>query len=615
MIRPRSSAHSTLFVAALATLAACGGTTEVKPPEKDVVPASITPLSTDTLRGVVGGTASLPLRVIVKNAAGEPLDTIPVTYAVTSGGGTISPTTIRTDATGEASATWTLGSTVGLQTATATVGNLTPVTFRAIASVGNATSMTKVAGDNQAAQINTNVPIPPSVKLTDQFGNPVPGVTVGFVVTAGGGTINGGAVNTDENGIATVTSWRLGSSIGVNTVVASTGSLSVTFTATATVGAAASVTLTPTSIPEMTVGATQQLTVVAKDAAGNTIPNPAVTYGSSAPDVASVSATGLIRAEGAGLATITATVGSASASVSLSVIGHPATISPSDTINLGVAPGDIAFTRDRMFISVNGTQTIRVYDATGKNRLDDITVLSPIPVLLAPSKAAGPLIAINPGTTSRVWFIDPGAGAVYDSLDVQDMVVSSAITSDGSKLFVMQSNGQLVAVDLATRAATPIGLGGGVVRIAIAPGDSLLYALTTVGVIFEVDARTNSVRRQIIANPTNDGFVIGRDGLFYLLDGTNSLVRIYDVNTGMVVRSVGVSASGTSLALSPDGQQIWITHAVPSQISILAGSVEQGFRSVGAFSTGVTLPIRVFFSPSGSFAAITNFGGFIQFVR
>ena len=48
--------------------------------------------------------------------------------------------------------------------------------------------------------------------------------------------------------------------------------------------------------------------------------------------------------------------------------------------------------------------------------------------------------------------------------------------------------------------------------------------------IFEIDARTNTVKRQIIQNfPTTD-FAMSRDGsLFYILDGTGSIVRLVSV--------------------------------------------------------------------------------------
>ena len=118
------------------------------------VPATITASrpTPPARRGAGGRSAALAAHVIVKNAAGEPLDTTLVTFAVTTGSGRSAMRPRVPNATGQASTTWTLGGTVGLQTATATVGALTPVTFTAVATaVRPQRRSTKVAGDAQTA--------------------------------------------------------------------------------------------------------------------------------------------------------------------------------------------------------------------------------------------------------------------------------------------------------------------------------------------------------------------------------------------------------------------------------------------------------------------------------
>jgi hypothetical protein len=72
----------------------------------------------------------------------------------------------------------------------------------------------------------------PSVIVRDESGNPISGVRVTFSVTAGGGSITGANATSDASGIATVGSWTLGATAGVNTLSATTGSLpAITFTA------------------------------------------------------------------------------------------------------------------------------------------------------------------------------------------------------------------------------------------------------------------------------------------------------------------------------------------------------------------------------------------------
>jgi len=80
------------------------------------------------------------------------------------------------------------------------------------------------AGHQQQAAAGTVVPVAPSVIVRDAEGKPVPGVTVNFTVTAGGGTVTGGAPSTNGSGVATVSSWTLGP-IGDQRLSAQTGSL------------------------------------------------------------------------------------------------------------------------------------------------------------------------------------------------------------------------------------------------------------------------------------------------------------------------------------------------------------------------------------------------------
>lgn len=75
--------------------------------------------------------------------------------------------------------------------------------------------------------------LPPSVLVRDQRHAVMPGVAVTFAIASGGGTVTGGSVTTNALGIATVGSWILGETPGLNTLTASVTGLSpVTFAAT-----------------------------------------------------------------------------------------------------------------------------------------------------------------------------------------------------------------------------------------------------------------------------------------------------------------------------------------------------------------------------------------------
>ncbi|MDP2955922.1 MAG: leishmanolysin-related zinc metalloendopeptidase, partial [Longimicrobiales bacterium] len=140
-----------------------------------------------------------------------------------------------TNAQGRVTAVWTLGTTSGTQTLTASVTGAGSVTFTATARAGAASALTKVAGDNQSATAGTAVATRPKVKVADAFGNGVSGVSVTFAVASGGGSASGLTQTTGSDGTATVGGWTLGASVGANTLTASASGLSpVTFTAAGT---------------------------------------------------------------------------------------------------------------------------------------------------------------------------------------------------------------------------------------------------------------------------------------------------------------------------------------------------------------------------------------------
>ena len=189
---------------------------------------------TDTTRdlSILGGNAQtaaagtavgLPPLVKVENSSGEGVSGATVTFAVASGGGTVTGGVQTTSAVGVAIlGGWTLGRTPGPNTLMVTVdGSTSTVTIGAIGTVGPVTAFTKTAGDNQSATVNTAVVTKPAVRLTDQFGNPAAGVAIDFTVTGGGGTITGAFQTTDAQGIATLGSWTLGPTNGVNRLSAS----------------------------------------------------------------------------------------------------------------------------------------------------------------------------------------------------------------------------------------------------------------------------------------------------------------------------------------------------------------------------------------------------------
>ncbi|HEX6367691.1 MAG TPA: leishmanolysin-related zinc metalloendopeptidase [Longimicrobium sp.] len=84
------------------------------------------------------------------------------------------------------------------------------------------------AGDRQAGMAGAALPTPPSVRVRDGAGNPLPGRAVVFSVAAGGGTVTGAVATTDAAGVATVGGWALGATADLNTLTATVAGTGVT---------------------------------------------------------------------------------------------------------------------------------------------------------------------------------------------------------------------------------------------------------------------------------------------------------------------------------------------------------------------------------------------------
>jgi plastocyanin len=205
-------------------------------------------------------TLGTPLSVLVREQNNAPVQGVMVTWTA-SGSAKVngSPTaTVATDATGVAVVTYTLGGNAVPLTPTASVTGLigSPVTFNITATAGNAHALALSAGDSQCGQPSSPLATPHSVIVTDQNGNPTPGVQVDWVVGEGGGTVNPTQSTTNASGIASTTR-TVGAGAGTYTDTAKVVGVVGTVPFTATV----STTIVDVSVSNSLTFVSQDVTV------------------------------------------------------------------------------------------------------------------------------------------------------------------------------------------------------------------------------------------------------------------------------------------------------------------------------------------------------------------
>jgi adhesin/invasin len=183
------------------------------------------------------------ITVTARDAGGNLVSGATVVVAVT-GTGSLSQPGGPTGANGQASGGYS-STAAGAKTVSATVNGVA-LTQTATITVQAASPKTLAALTSTSFSVTFGGPVSPAPKVhvTDQFGNPVPSVSVGFAITAGASTLSNGSATTNASGDAQI-GWQI-SAVStdftnakvVNRIQASVGGATgspVTFTGTVNV--------------------------------------------------------------------------------------------------------------------------------------------------------------------------------------------------------------------------------------------------------------------------------------------------------------------------------------------------------------------------------------------
>jgi adhesin/invasin len=175
-------------------------------------------ISGDTQSGPAG--AVLPEDIVVKAVYkdGSPVPNEPVLFQTVDGGTVNGSTalTLTTDAVGQVSVQWTLGTLAGACRLRAAHGD-SAVEFSATATPSATQTLALVSGGGQTGTPGQLLPAPVIVRVHDEYNNPVAGQSVLFAVTTGGGKLQGQSntsVLTGADGQAAA-QWTMGPYRGV----------------------------------------------------------------------------------------------------------------------------------------------------------------------------------------------------------------------------------------------------------------------------------------------------------------------------------------------------------------------------------------------------------------
>jgi len=496
--------------------------------------------------------------VRITDASGNPIEGVNPTWAQVQGSGSLAGGSDASRANGvDDYTTWTPCCARGTITVRVTLaGSPDTVFISSIAEAGPAATVAVQAGNGQTALTNAAVAIAPAVVVRDTFSNPVPGVSVDFAVTAGGGSVAGNPAITDTNGIARLGSWTLGATEGTNSLNATTQGVAggAAFTATAGSGAVnpnlSTVSATPTTIAASSGETVSIIAVIARNGLGNPISGATVTIAATGtgnrivqpytPTDSLGRATAQLSSTAAAPKVVTATVNGVTLTQTATVTvkgGYPTSFT--------VVAGDSQTAITGTQVPINPTLLVR--DQWG-NPSPGVT----IPAYPSSGTICCSRITNDSGLMSVTWTLGPAPGAQLLTMGPFDWTgfrtVHATALTPAASLEIVQGDGQTAAAN----STLPTSI---VVRALNASGEPVANAFIQFTVTKGYGSFTVPAPYQLW-----DPQKTGADGLASVTSwtlgpygGTHTIeARVVGTDTLVNVNATGTGSAWTRYADLPD---------------------------------------------------------------
>lgn len=275
--------------------------------------------------GVQGTVLPAPITALVTDSCGNSVSGFPVTFQVSTGGGSVTPAAASTDANGTASTNWRLGLATGLQVMTAAGAGLTPPSVGVTAI---AASLAQLAFGTQPTSVTAGVVMSAPVTVralnasaatdTTFSGN----ITLAFASNPSGATLGGTLTVAAVKGVATFSTLSIRKAGAGFTLSASAsglgGATSSTFNVTAAPASMVTVVSGSGQSGPLSTALPSPLVALVSDSCGNPVGGVSVAWatgnGSVSPTPGTTGAAGTVSATW----TLGATAGSATATATAS---------------------------------------------------------------------------------------------------------------------------------------------------------------------------------------------------------------------------------------------------------------------------------------------------------
>ena len=535
--------------------------------------AAIAVVSGNGQTATAGSALGDSLVVRVTDAASNPVAGVSVAWSA-AGGGTVSAPAVPTGADGRSAVKWTLGTTAGAQSVTASATGLvgSPIVFNGTAVVGAAGKLAITQQPSANAQSGVAFGQQPKIQLLDANGNAVTttGIAVMAEVVSGpGASLIGSATVATVNGVATFSNLGLSAPAGSYTLNFTGANLSGVTSDPIVVGAGSAVGLSVAVQPSATASSgvplTTQPQIQLLDASNNPVPLANKTVVAAIQSgTATLSGTTSVSTDASGVAAFTnlALSGSAGSQVTLAFGATGLSGVASNTITIGAgtvsaAKSTLTVTGSPIAASAGASQaTITVTARDANNNV-------------IPGAAVSVAVTGNNSVTQP-------AGGVANGSGVATATVSS--TEAGVKTVTATINGTTITQQ-GTVTVNPAAVSASQSTVSAAPTSIQAVSGTSTITVTVRDAFGNPIAGATVALTAPGASLTQPPGVTSV-----SGVAIGSLSSGSAGAKV-VSASATK---SPDGA-VAITQTATVTVGI--GSADAGNSTLTISPSTVTVGV------------------------
>lgn len=406
--------------------------------------------------------------------------------------------------------------------------------------------------------------------------------------------------------------------------------------------------VTPTTLDLADCAATS-LIVQLEDADGQPIPGATYSFSAADTTVATVSAIGVVTAQGPGTTTIVA--GSAGQLVNVpvtvtavapSLTGVPDSLylwpGVADTLAISVADchgdpvGAVTLTSATPSVAVTagqvvtgqayGRSTIAVTGGALSDQFDAIVigrtlaataVLTPLgstPYGVAIT-ASGRVLVTQIGANTVASGQLPGTALNGPSITVGNIPPHVTVTPDGARAFVTnQGSASVSVVDLTlNQTVTTVPLAGEGYNLLATRDGAEVFVTTNLGQTYILDASTGAMVDSFTVGPVSNGLAEHpSQPLMYISSRDAGTVTVFNRQTGVAIDTFVTGGMPQRMAVSPDGTELYVANET---LGLDIWNTGTGLRvtSVAMPAYGLAL------SPDGTQLIVTSAGSTIRLVN